>query len=63
MITNTKKVNAIILRLACLQAGILHNANCYDDDKGDTWQAVKEDYENLKVILDKYFADKEKEIV
>jgi hypothetical protein len=57
MIRNTKKVNAIILRLASLQAGILLNANCYDDDKEDTWQAVKEDYENLKVILDKYFAD------
>jgi len=57
MITSTKKVNAIILRLASLQAGILHNASCYDDDKEDTWQAVKEDYENLKMILDKYFSE------
>lgn len=48
------KVNQIILKLASLQASILHNANAYDDDLESSWERMKEDYENLKVILDNY---------
>jgi hypothetical protein len=49
-----KKINNIILALASLQAGILNNANACDDDLDGTWNQVREDYNNVKTLLDKY---------
>ena len=49
------KVNKIILHLASLQAAILVNANAHDDDLEDTFNQARDDYEALKIILDKYF--------
>jgi hypothetical protein len=48
------EINKIILELASLQAALLVNANAYDDDLEDTWNALKEDYERVKKSLDKF---------
>jgi hypothetical protein len=49
-----KQVNDLILKLASLQAAILVNANACDDDLDSTWQALKDDYEAVKIALDNY---------
>lgn len=49
-----KEVNKLILQLATLQATILVNANAYDDDMPETWEALIEEYSNLKTAMDKY---------
>ena len=49
-----KEVNKLILQLATLQATILVNANAYDDDMPEAWEALVEEYSNLKMAMDKY---------
>jgi hypothetical protein len=49
-----KEVNNLILQLATLQAAILVNANAYDDDLPETWEALVQEYDNLKTAMDKY---------
>lgn len=49
-----KEVNKLVLQLATLQAAILVNANAYDDDLPETWEALVEEYSNLKTAMDKY---------
>jgi len=49
-----KQVNDLILKLASLQAAILMNVNAYDDDLQESWDLMKEDYENVKKAMDKY---------
>lgn len=52
-----EKVNKIILQLASLQAALLANANAYDDDLEETWEALKEDYERVKKSMDTYIEE------
>ena len=49
-----KQVNDLILKLASLQAAILVNANAYDDDLKSTWEALKDDYDAVKITMDIY---------
>jgi len=49
-----KEVNKLILQLATLQCAILVNANAYDDDMPESWEALLEEYSNLKTAMDKY---------
>jgi hypothetical protein len=49
-----KEVNKLVLQLATLQAAILVNVNAYDDDLPETWEALVEEYSNLKTAMDKY---------
>lgn len=48
------EINNIILQLASLQAALLINANAYDDDLENSWNALKEDYERVKQSMDKF---------
>jgi len=54
-----KQVNDLILKLASLQAAILMNANAYDDDLQESWDLMKEDYENVKKAMDNYIKKEE----
>jgi hypothetical protein len=56
-----EKQNKIILALASLQAAILVNATAYDDDLSSTWQQLKEDYENVKIMIDRYIEEDEED--
>lgn len=49
-----KKVNNLIIAIASLQAGILNNANAYDDELLDTWIQLKDDWHEVKTQVDKY---------
>lgn len=49
-----KEVNKLVLQLATLQAAILVNANAYDDDMPESWEALVEEYSNLKTAMDNY---------
>ena len=49
-----KQTNDLILKLASLQAAILINVNAYDDDLESTWQALKDDYDAIKIAMDNY---------
>lgn len=54
-----EKINKLILELASFQAALLINANACDDDLGDTWKQLKDDWSALKNNIKLYLIDGE----
>ena len=51
---NTKKLNAIILKIVSVQCALLSNANAMDDDLAFSWENLQDEWKDLKDVMDKY---------
>lgn len=50
------EVKKLILALASFQAALLINANAQDDDLGDTWAQLEDDWDALKSNTERYLS-------
>jgi hypothetical protein len=60
---NNKEMETIIIKLAVLQAAIMANADAPDDDLPETWQAVKDEWSAVKLIIEDYIVKLESPVI